>query len=80
MLVQENRRLKDRGGGLYFCGIKSSLWQFLAEGKYVRTIGANRFFHHKGEAISVITKKLDKDICRSCGLRIFHECAEVERA
>ncbi|MGD8618203.1 MAG: STAS domain-containing protein, partial [Gammaproteobacteria bacterium] len=80
MLVQENRRLKARGGGLYFCGIKSSLWQFLAEGKYVRTIGANRFFHHKGEAISVITKKLDKDICRSCGLRIFHECAEVERA
>jgi SulP family sulfate permease len=80
MLVNENRRLQSRGGGLYFCGIKSTTWQFLAEGRYVRTIGANRFFHHKGEAITAITKKLDKDVCRGCGLRIFHECAAVDRA
>jgi SulP family sulfate permease len=80
MLIQENQRLQTRGGGLYFCGIKSKLWQFLAEGKYVRTIGAERFFDHKQQAISVITKKLDKEICRACGLRIFHECAAVERA
>jgi SulP family sulfate permease len=80
MLVQENRRLHARGGGLYFCGIKSTLWQFLAEGRYVRAIGAGRFFDHKQHAIKAITGKLDKDICRGCGLRIFHECAAVERA
>jgi len=79
MLVQENRRLQARGGGLYFCGIKSKLWQFLAEGKYVRAIGADRFFDHKQQSISMITQRLDKDICRGCGLRIFHECAAVER-
>jgi SulP family sulfate permease len=79
MLVQENRRLHARGGGLYFCGIKSTLWQFLAEGKYVRAIGADRFFDHKQHAIKAIAGKLDKDICRGCGLRIFHECAAVDR-
>jgi SulP family sulfate permease len=79
MLVQENRRLNARGGGLYFCGIKSTLWQFLAEGRYVRAIGADRFFDHKQQAIAAIFRKLDKAICHRCGLRIFRECASLER-
>jgi SulP family sulfate permease len=79
MLVQENRRLNARGGGLYFCGIKSTLWQFLAEGRYVRAIGADRFFDHKQQAIAAIFRKLDKAICQRCGLRIFRECASLER-
>jgi SulP family sulfate permease len=79
MLVQENRRLNARGGGLYFCGIKSTLWQFLAEGRYVRAIGADRFFDHKQQAIAAIFRKLDKAICQRCGLRIFRECAALER-
>jgi SulP family sulfate permease len=79
MLVQENRRLNARGGGLYFCGIKSTLWQFLAEGRYVRAIGTSRFFDHKQQAIAAIFRKLDKAICQRCGLRIFRECASLER-
>jgi len=79
MLVQESRRLEARDGGLYFTGIKSTLWQFLAEGKYVRAIGADRFFDHKQRAISAINRRLNKNICRGCGLRIFHECSAVER-
>jgi SulP family sulfate permease len=79
MLVQENRRLNARGGGLYFCGIKSTLWQFLAEGRYVRAIGTSRFFDHKQQAIAAIFRKLDKAICHRCGLRIFRECASLER-
>jgi SulP family sulfate permease len=79
MLVQESQRLEERGGGLYFIGIKSALWQFLAEGRYVRAIGADRFFNHKQQAIAAISRRLDKKICRGCGLRIFHECAAVER-
>jgi SulP family sulfate permease len=80
MLVQESQRLQARGGGLYFCGIKSALWQFLAEGRYVRTIGAARFFNHKSQAITAIFRMLDKALCQRCSLRIFHECATVERA
>lgn len=75
MLVHENRRLNARGGALYFCGIKSTLWQFLAEGRYVRAIGADSFFNHKSQAISAIFRKLDPAVCRHCGRRVFHECA-----
>jgi SulP family sulfate permease len=80
MLVQENQRLRARGGGLYFCGLNSSMWQFLAEGRYVRAIGADVFFNHKSQAIAAAFRKMNKDICRDCRLRIFHECAAVERA
>ena len=79
MLVQENRRLRARGGGLYFCGLKSSVWQFIAEGRYVRAIGADAFFDHKSQAVTAIFRKLDKAICRRCSLRIFRECAGVEQ-
>jgi len=78
MLVQENRRLQARGGGLYFCGLKSKVWQFIAEGRYVRAIGAAAFFDHKSQAIAAIFRKLDKDTCRKCSRRIFTECATVE--
>jgi len=78
MLVLENRRLRARGGGLYFCGLKSSVWQFIAEGRYVRTIGADAFFDHKSQAIAAIFRKLDKGICQRCSLRIFRECASIE--
>ena len=78
MLVQENQRLRARGGGLYFCGLNSSMWQFLAEGKYVRAIGADVFFNHKSQAIAAVFRKMDKNICQDCGLHIFHECVAVE--
>jgi SulP family sulfate permease len=78
MLVQEHRRLQSRGGGLYFCGLKSSVWQFMAEGGYVREIGAQSFFDHKSQAIAAIFEKLDRHTCRSCSARIFRECAAVE--
>jgi len=74
MLLQENRRLQARGGGLYFCGIKSSVWQFLAEGRYVRAIGAGAFFDHKHQAIAGIYRRLDKAVCARCSARIFTEC------
>ena len=80
MLVQENSRLQARGGALYFCGLNSAMWQFLAEGRYVRAIGAARFFNHKSQAIAAVFRMLDKGACQRCSLRIFHECATVERA
>jgi SulP family sulfate permease len=80
MLVQENQRLRALGGGLYFCGLNSTLWQFLAEGRYVRAIGADVFFNHKSQAIAAAFRRMNKDVCRDCGLRIFNECTAVERA
>jgi SulP family sulfate permease len=78
MLAAENLRLKARGGGLYLCGLKSSVWQFLAERRYVKTIGAEAFYNHKSQAIAAIFKKLDRGVCANCRRRIFLECASLE--
>ena len=77
MLAAENLRLKARGGGLYLCGLKSSVWQFLAERRYVRTIGADAFYNHKSQAIAAIFRKLDRGVCGNCRRRIFLECASL---
>ena len=79
MLALENRRLRARGGGLYLCGLKSAVWQFIAEGRYVRAMGPDAFFDHKSHAIAAIYKKLDESICERCSRRIFRECAPVHQ-
>jgi SulP family sulfate permease len=79
MLVLESRRLRARGGGLYLCGLKSSVWQFIAEGRYVRAIGPDAFFDHKSHAIAAIFKKMDESICERCSRRVFRECAPVHQ-
>jgi SulP family sulfate permease len=76
MLVHEAHSLKAAGGGLYFVGMKSRVWQFMAQGGFIREIGASHFFDSKADAISAIYKRLDKSICETCVTRIFKECLE----
>lgn len=79
MLQQQNGKLKARGGGLYFFGMKSSVWSFLAESGFIRAIGPRAFFQHKSQAVPGLFKRLDPGICTSCKARIFKECDAVER-
>jgi SulP family sulfate permease len=74
MLITESRRLKQLGGGLYFTGLKSKVYEHVAKTYFVREIGNDHFFDNRSEAIHMIYKKLDKNICESCSALVFNEC------
>jgi SulP family sulfate permease len=73
-LITENDRLAKLGGGLYFVGLKSSVYEFIAKTHFVKRIGHNNFFDNKKDAIRSIYRRLDKDICATCQAQIFKEC------
>jgi len=73
-LVSENQILMKHGGGLYFVGLKSSVYEFAARSCFIKKIGADHFYDSKNTAVSAIYKKLNPKVCSSCQSLIFTEC------
>lgn len=74
MLITEAKRLQRLGGGLYFVGIKSTVYESTSRAHFMATIGNQYFFDNKANAIRHIYKRLDKEVCQKCESRIFEEC------
>lgn len=74
MLVQEARRRKKIGGGLYFYRMQKNVQDLLVKGHYMDEIGEQNLFLAKTRPIDTIYPKLDSEICRNCQARIFAPC------
>lgn len=75
LLIEESGRRQRRGGSLHLQTRTPRTIAKLARFKVMRALTRNRIHLSKGDAISEMVPRLDGDICASCRVRIFHECA-----
>ena len=73
-LEAENKKLVKMGGGLYFVGLKPSVYEFVAKTGFVKHLGADHFFDSKTQAFRSIIPRLDPKICETCNALVFEEC------
>lgn len=78
-IVQEAKRRQQIGGGLYFVKMKAEARKLLEKGDYAEVINDEHIFESKTEAIQGVFNQLDKEICRQCDKRIFHECQSIAK-
>jgi sulfate permease, SulP family len=79
MLATEAHSLHLTGGKLYLCGLKSEVLEVLRRGGYLKQIGEENIFHSKTAAVKSIVSRLDRQRCRYCKARIFHECSQMPK-
>ncbi len=74
VLVSENKCLLKQNGGLYFVGLKPNVYEFTAKSGFIRQIGNDHFFDSKLLAVRSIYKRLNKETCSNCPVKIYNEC------
>lgn len=80
LLAQEANAWRQRGGGLYICGLKRRARETLLRGGQLRAIGVLNFFLHKRDALHVILTRMDLERCAVCTAQIFRECRELAQS
>lgn len=74
LMVDEARRHREAGGGLYLIRPKDTVREALARGGRLAEIGEENVFDGKAEAVAGVFRRLDPEICRTRTARIFREC------
>jgi len=77
MLEQGAKHLDEKGGGLYFVGLKASVYQSISKTHIFQVIGNNHFFDNKYDAIHTLRRLIRmQGHCEACTARVFEECKE----
>lgn len=71
---QELQVRRAAGGDLYFHRPRPEVLHMWQRTGFIQRLGADHIFQTKEEAIARIFQKLDRDICRTCQVRLFKEC------
>lgn len=74
LLVQEARRRRKMGGGLYLYRVQAGVQELLEKGPYLEAIGRENISPTKSHPVDHVYPKLDPEICRTCTARIFPQC------
>ncbi len=74
LLVNLDKKLKMKGGGLYFFAMKPNVKQRAFKLGLTPALRENQFFESKKLAIESIFPHLNQSICKSCMQHVFKEC------
>lgn len=76
-LAQEAKKWRERGGGLYLCGLALDDKAFLKRGGYMQAIGRGNLFTSKKTAIPAIMARMNAEQCQFCSRKVFEECKNI---
>ncbi|EPJ44321.1 MAG: sulfate transporter [Osedax symbiont Rs1] len=74
LLISLDKKLKAKGGGLYFFAMKHSVKVRATKFGLIPAIAESQFFDSKKEAIAKIFPSLNQSICENCAQHVFREC------
>lgn len=80
LLISLDQKLKAKGGGLYFFGMKPNVKQRAFKLGLTPALRENQFFESKKAAIQSIFPHLNPSICQQCEQHVFRECAKYEKS
>lgn len=78
LLIDLDRKLKAKGGGLYFFGMKPSVKQRAFKLGLTPALRENQFFESKKAAIDAIFPSLNPSVCEVCSQHVFKECSKYD--
>jgi SulP family sulfate permease len=79
LLINEVRERRAAGGDFYMYRLRDTAAKVFNRGGYADEVGKANIFEGKLDAISSIFSRLDKNICATCGNRIFLECQTIDK-
>jgi len=74
LLAQEAKLARDAGVALYLCNVRLPVRDSLKRGGFDTSIGRDRIFATKDEAIRAVYAQLDVPTCAASTARVFAEC------